>query len=201
MPPPTTESDVTQRDISLSLATAAVEDLLIFVGEKYDRQGLRETPERVAKAWRHWTQGYKADIAALFKTFEDGADGCDQMVTVRNLPFYSHCEHHMAPFFGTATIAYIPDKKILGLSKFARVLEAFAQRLQVQERLTNQVADAITEHLKPHGVGVVVRARHLCMESRGVCKQGHDTVTCALRGAFLNLGPVRNEFLQLAHKE
>ena len=133
----------------------------------------------------------------MLKTFEDGAEGCDEMVVVKDIPFYTHCEHHMAPFFGTATIAYIPDGRIVGLSKLSRVLDVFARRLQVQERLTTQVADALMEHLKPRGAGVVVRARHLCMESRGVCKQGHHTRTSALRGIFKEDSAVRAEFLSL----
>lgn len=160
------------------------------------RQGLMDTPIRVAKAWEHWAGGYHVDIPSLFKTFEDGAEGYDQMVSVVGIPFYSHCEHHLAPFFGTATIAYIPDQRVVGLSKMSRVLDAFARRLQVQERITNQVADAFVEHLKPIGVGVRIRARHLCMESRGVCQQGHHTVTTALRGAMTDQA-VRAEFLAL----
>jgi GTP cyclohydrolase I len=172
--------------------------LLQFIGENPERGGLEETPARVAKAWAFWCSGYDQDIGALLKTFEDGAEGCDEMVVVKDIPFYTHCEHHMAPFFGTATIAYLPDKKIVGLSKLNRVLNAYARRLQVQERLTAQVADALMEHLKPLGCGVVVKARHLCMESRGVCQQGHHTVTSALRGVFKDEPSARAEFLQLA---
>lgn len=162
------------------------------------RSGLKETPMRVAEAWEFWTSGYGIDPADVLKTFEDGAEGVDEMVVVKDLPFYSQCEHHLAPFFGTATIAYIPSGRVVGLSKLSRLLDVFARRLQVQERLTCQVADALTEHLKPIGVGVVVKARHLCMESRGICKQGHCTITSALRGAFKEQPEVRAEFLQLA---
>jgi GTP cyclohydrolase I len=119
------------------------------------------------------------------------------MVVVRNIPFYSQCEHHLAPFFGTATISYIPQQKIIGLSKLSRMLDIFARRLQVQERLTNQVADALFDNLNPLGVGVLIRARHLCMESRGVCQQGHETVTSALRGAMKEDARARAEFMQL----
>lgn len=164
-----------------------------------DRGGLVETPARVAKAWRFWTKGYGEDPATILKTFEDGADGCNEMVLVRDIPIYSHCEHHLAAIFGKATIAYIPDGRIVGLSKLNRLADCFARRLQVQERLTNQIADAITEHLKPKGVGVIISARHMCMESRGVCQQGHDTVTSALRGVMLE-GTPRAEFLALARK-
>lgn len=172
--------------------------LLQFIGEDPTRGGLLETPTRVAKAWKHWCKGYGVDIPALLKTFKDGADGCDEMVVVKDIPFYTHCEHHMAPFFGTATIAYIPDGKIVGLSKLPRVVDAFARRLQVQERLTNQIADAIQDNLQPKGVGVVIRARHLCMESRGIQQQGHHTITSALRGVFRTLPEARSEFLDLA---
>jgi len=159
---------------------------------------LLETPSRVAKAWKFWGSGYEQNPADVLKTFEDGAEGCDEMVFVRNIPFYTHCEHHMAPFFGTATIAYLPDKRIVGLSKLSRVLDIFARRLQVQERLTQQVADALMTHLQPLGCGVVITARHLCMESRGVCKQGHDTRSSALRGIFKTERDVRAEFLALS---
>lgn len=164
------------------------------------RPGLLETPLRVAKAFEHWFGGYAVDIPALFKTFEDGAEGTDQMVTVCNIPFYSKCEHHMADIFGTVTVAYIPKGKIVGLSKLSRVVDAFARRLQVQERMTTQIADAIQEHLDPVGVGVFVRARHMCMESRGICQQGHHTVTTALRGAIKDEPQTRAEFLALCHK-
>lgn len=160
------------------------------------REGLKETPERVAKAWLdEWGAGYRVNVPDLLKTFEDGASGVDEMVVVRNIPVYSHCEHHLASIFGIATVAYIPDGRIVGLSKINRVVKAFAQRLQVQERLTQQIASAINEHLKPIGVGVQVRARHLCMESRGVFQQGHYTITNALIGAIKDDAKARAEFL------
>lgn len=150
------------------------------------REGLQETPARVAKAFATWFGGYDVDVAGLFKTFEDGAEGCDEMVIVRDIPVYSHCEHHMAPIIGRAVVGYVPGEKIVGLSKLSRVVDAFARRLQVQERLTNQIADAIAEHLQAKAVCVYVDAKHLCMESRGV-KQvcGSSTITKAFRGATL----------------
>lgn len=175
--------------------SALVHAMLNRMGEDNTREGLAETPARVAKAWQHWTQGYRVDVATLLKTFADGAEGVDEMVTVANIPFYSHCEHHLAPFFGTATISYLPQGRVVGLSKLSRVVDAFAQRLQVQERLTGQIADALQDHLEPLGAAVRIKARHLCMESRGVCKQGHHTVTTALRGAFKTDPAVRAEFL------
>lgn len=173
----------------------AVAALLESIGEDPSREGLQETPARVAKAWAEWTSGYEVDIAKLLKVFRDGGETYNEMVLVRDLPFYSHCEHHMAPFFGTADIAYIPDGKIVGLSKLSRLLDAFARRLQVQERLTGQIADALMEHLQPKGVGVSIRARHMCMESRGVRQQGHHTVTNALRGLIHEDAKARAEFL------
>lgn len=179
-------------------AEAAVRALLAYVGENPYRQGLLETPKRVRKAWRHWCSGYSLDPAQLLKTFEDGAELCgDEMVIVRNIELYSHCEHHMAPFFGVAHVAYIPDKKIVGLSKLARVVDVYARRLQVQERLTNQIANVIDDVLQPKGVGVAITAKHFCMCSRGVQKQGSDTVTSALRGALRNDAAAREEFLRL----
>lgn len=171
--------------------------MLQFIGEDPARGGLAETPRRVARAWQFWCSGYNKDPKSVLKVFEDGAKGCDEMVLVRDIPIYSHCEHHLAPIFGTASIAYIPDGRIVGLSKLSRLADVFARRLQVQERMTNQIADALDEHLKPKGVGVVIKARHLCMESRGVCQQGHVTITSALRGAIKERPEARAEFLDL----
>jgi len=172
--------------------------LLQFIGEDPEREGLKETPQRVLKAWKEWTSGYGVDPFSVIKTFEDGGENYDEMIVVKNLPFYSHCEHHLAPFFGTATIAYIPSKRIIGLSKLGRLLEIYARRLQVQERLTTQVANALETCLEPRGVAVLIKARHLCMESRGLQRQGHETVTSAIRGVFFSERAVRQEFLSLA---
>jgi GTP cyclohydrolase I len=172
--------------------------LLQHVGENPNRGGLLETPKRVLKAWAHWTSGYAQNPADILKVFEDGAEKCDEMVIVRSIPLYSHCEHHLAPIFGIAHVAYIPNGRIVGLSKLSRLVDIFARRLQVQERLTNQIADALDENLKPLGVGVIVEARHLCMESRGVCQQGHTTRTSALRGVLKTEAEARAEFMRLA---
>lgn len=178
-----------------------IHDLLKTIGEDPDRPGLLETPDRVLRAWREdWAAGYKQDPMAVLKTFEDGAEGCDEMVLVGNIEFASHCEHHMAPFFGTAHIAYIPNKRIVGLSKLARVLDIYAKRLQVQERLTNQIADALDVGLAPLGVGVLIEAKHMCMCTRGVNKQGSTTITSALRGAMRDNPETRAEFLALARR-
>lgn len=163
----------------------------------WEREGLLETPARVAKAWDFWTSGYTEKAEDILKVFEDGADGYDEMVSVVNIPVYSKCEHHLADIFGTATVAYIPDGKIVGLSKLSRLVNMYSRRLQVQERLTVQIADAIQKHLEPIGVGVKISARHMCMESRGICQQGHHTVTTALRGAIKDEAQTRAEFLAL----
>jgi GTP cyclohydrolase IA len=176
----------------------AIRILLEESGDDDDRPGLLETPARAAKAWAEYMVGYSIEPADLLKCFEDGAENYDQMVLVKDIPFYSTCEHHLAPFFGTATVAYIPNGRVVGLSKINRLVDAFARRLQVQERLTGQIADALGEHLKPVGVGVIVKARHLCIEARGVGQQGHHTVTSALRGALLNDPSARAEFFNLA---
>jgi GTP cyclohydrolase I len=155
------------KDIEMSQTIEdVVRVLLYYLHEDPDREGLRETPSRVAQAWKEWTRGYSQDPAEVLKCFEDGGEDYDQMVMVKNLPFFSHCEHHLAPFFGTATIAYLPNKRIVGLSKLGRVLDIFARRLQVQERLTTQIADALNKHLDPKGVGVLVKARHLCFDEQ-----------------------------------
>lgn len=166
------------------------------IGEDVTRGGLLETPARAYKAWQFWTKGYHEDPAEILKVFEDGAEGYDDMVAVYKIPFYSHCEHHLAPIIGVASVAYIPDGKIVGLSKLNRIVECFARRLQVQERLTVQIADALVEHLDPKGVAVHISARHLCMESRGICQQGHFTVTQRFRGSFAeDRSSWRQEFL------
>jgi GTP cyclohydrolase I len=177
-----------------------IRDLLTYIGEDTERGGLVETPHRVAKAWKFWTSGYSKNPADILKVFEDGADGCDEMIVVKDIPFYTHCEHHLAPFFGTATVAYIPNGRIVGLSKISRVVDMFARRLQVQERLTNQIADTLLNGLQPKGVGVIITARHLCMESRGICQQGHTTITSALRGVLKDKPEARAEFMSLMAK-
>lgn len=167
--------------------------LLDEIGEDVQRPGLLETPSRVAKAWAEWTSGYDIDPKSVIKVFEEG--DYDEMVIVKNIPIYSKCEHHLADIFGTASIAYIPDGKVLGLSKLSRLANIFARRLQVQERMTVQIANALFDSdLEPLGVGVRLSCRHMCMESRGVHSQGQFTVTTALRGV-LNEGEPRAEFL------
>lgn len=180
-------------------ARELVRELLCHIGEDPEREGLLETPKRVVAAWEEWFAGYNIDVPSLYKTFTDGAprEVADEMVLEVNIPFQSWCEHHIAPFMGVAHVAYIPHGAVVGLSKLARVVDAFARRLQVQERLTNQIADSIEEHLKPTGCGVVITAEHTCMCSRGVKLAGVSTTTSALRGTFKSEPDCRAEFLQL----
>ncbi|CAB4194481.1 FolE GTP cyclohydrolase I [uncultured Caudovirales phage] len=163
-----------------------------------EREGLEETPARMAKAWAFWTSGYNMRAEDILKCFEDGAEGCDEMVVRKNIPIYSKCEHHLADIFGFCTIAYIPSGKVVGLSKMDRLADMYARRLQVQERMTNQIADAMDRCLSPHGVGVWISARHMCVESRGVQNQNSETVTIALRGAMKTDPRTREEFLAAA---
>ena len=178
-------------------ASDIVTRLLQFIGEDPSREGLRETPARFLKACGEWFAGYKQKPADVFKVFEDGAEGCQELVIVNNIPIFSFCEHHIAPIIGVAHVGYIPKGKIVGISKLARLTEIFSRRMQVQERLTNQIADAIVEHLAPIGVGVLIRAKHLCMASRGVKMPDSLTTTSAMRGALMDEPAARAEFLAL----
>jgi len=175
-----------------------VREMLAELGEDPSREGLLKTPERVEKSLRWLTRGQEMDVRevvgdALFE------EGYDNMVLVRDIEFYSLCEHHMLPFFGQAHVAYVPNGRVVGLSKVARVVDVFARRLQVQERLTDQIADALVEVLEPRGVGVVLEASHFCMMMRGVEKQNSRTLTSALRGSFRDDADTRGEFLRLVH--
>ena len=177
-----------------------VRRMLQMIGEDPDRDGLRHTPERFEKALRFLTSGYQQDPEKLL----NGAmfSVCyDQMVLVKDIEIYSLCEHHLLPFFGKCHVAYIPDKKVVGLSKIPRLVNMFARRLQIQERLTNQIASAIQQKISPLGVGVVVEARHLCMVMRGVEKQNSQTVTSAMLGAFRENVQTREEFLSLIREK
>jgi GTP cyclohydrolase I len=174
----------------------AVYGLLEGIGEDPHREGLLKTPERVAKSLRFLTRGYRQDPELLLKEAVF-TESYDEMVLVRDIDIYSMCEHHMLPFFGKAHVAYIPDGKIVGLSKIPRVVEVFSRRLQVQERLTQQIRDAIQTVLCPRGVGVVIEATHMCMVMRGVEKQNSLTTTSAMSGEFLTNQSTRSEFLRL----
>ncbi len=173
-----------------------VETILTEIGENPEREGLLKTPKRVAKAYEYLTSGYNKDIAKVL----NGAiftEDYDEMVLVRNIDFYSMCEHHMLPFFGKVHIAYIPDGKIVGLSKLPRIVDVFARRLQVQERMTKEIADTINEYLKPKGVAVVSEAYHMCMMMRGVEKQNSSTTSSSMVGVFKTDPKTRVEFLSL----
>jgi GTP cyclohydrolase I len=173
---------------------------LELLGEDPGREGLKKTPERVTTAMAWLTRGYGLDVAAVVgdAVFEESHES---IVLVRDIELYSLCEHHLLPFFGKAHIAYIPDGRIVGLSKLPRIVEVFARRLQVQERLTEEIAQAIDDVLEPRGVGVVIEAVHLCMMMRGVEKQNSRTITSALRGQFRDCPMTRDEFLRLAHRD
>ena len=176
----------------------AVYSMLEGMGENPEREGLLKTPERVARAMRFFTKGYREDPKEMLKKAVF-TESYDEMVLVKDIDLFSLCEHHMLPFFGKAHVAYIPDGKIVGLSKLPRVVEVYARRLQVQERLTQQIRDTIQEVLNPRGVGVVIEAKHMCMVMRGVEKQNSTTTTSAMSGEFLSQ-PTRSEFLRLLNR-
>jgi GTP cyclohydrolase IA len=175
----------------------SIRNLIRWAGDDPDREGLADTPKRVARAWREYCQGYDEDPGLhLAKTFEE-VGGYDEIVLLKDIPFQSHCEHHMAPIIGRASIAYLPTDRVVGISKLARVLHGFAERLQVQERLTAQVAQSIWDNLKPHGVAVVIEAQHGCMTGRGVKTHGVSMVTSRMLGCFLHDADSRKEVLSL----
>ncbi len=175
----------------------AVRTIIRWAGDDPDREGLLDTPRRVARAWREYARGYEEDPAQhLSRTFEE-VGGYDEIVVLKDIPFQSHCEHHMAPIIGTASIAYLPRDKVVGISKLARVLHGFARRLQVQERLTAQVADCIWDHLQPKGVAVIIEASHACMTARGVNTPGVMMTTIRMMGTFREDERSRREVLAL----
>lgn len=176
-----------------------IRGLLLEIGENPEREGLLKTPERVKKMLQHLTSGYRQNLQELV----NGAvfhEKYDEMILVKDIEFYSLCEHHMVPFFGKAHVAYIPDEKIIGLSKIARIVDMFARRLQVQERMTVEIANALMEVLRPKGVGVVLEAQHLCMQMRGVQKQDSCAVTSEMLGDFRDDSKTREEFLSLIRR-
>jgi len=177
-----------------------IRQILETIGEDPDREGLVKTPERVARSYQELCSGYVADPDAMVQKALFQAEG-KEMIVVKDIDFYSLCEHHMLPFFGKAAVAYIPNGKIVGLSKVARVVEAYARRLQVQERLTAQIADCLMRNLDALGVAVVLKAQHLCMMMRGIQKQNSLAVTSEMLGAFQDRGKTRAEFLRLMREE
>jgi GTP cyclohydrolase IA len=189
--PPTRRKKVSRRD-----AEEAVRTLLRWAGEDPEREGLLETPKRVVNAYHDWFSGYKSDPADyLRRTFEE-VGGYDEMVVLRDISFESHCEHHMAPIIGRVHVGYLPTNKVVGISKLARVVEGYARRFQVQEKLTAQIANCITDVLKPRGAGVVIDAAHQCMTTRGVHKRGVSMITSRMTGTFREDARTRAEFLQ-----
>ncbi|MBX2802323.1 MAG: GTP cyclohydrolase I FolE [Myxococcales bacterium] len=178
-------------------AKQAVKTLIRWAGDDPDREGLVDTPRRVVSAYREFFAGYDQDPREfLSRTFEE-VDGYDEMVVLRDIALESHCEHHMVPFVGVAHVGYLPNRRVVGISKLARVLDVFAKRLQIQEKLTRQVADVIAEVLQPRGVGVVIQASHQCMTSRGVRKTGVTMMTSCLLGEFRDNASTRREFLSM----
>ena len=192
----TTTARKTRRP-SRKQAEEAISTLLLWAGEDPDREGLAETPKRVARAYEDWFSGYKDDpVSFLKRTFQE-VDGYDEMIVLRDITFESHCEHHMAPIIGKAHIGYLPDHKVVGISKLARVVDTFARRFQVQEKMTAQIANCIEDVLKPKGVGVVIEAVHQCMTTRGIHKSEVSMVTSQMNGLFRKDARTRAEFLRM----
>lgn len=183
---------------SRSEAEAAFRTIIRWAGDDPDRPGLLETPARIARAFEEFFSGYALDPAAILRKTFDEIDGYDEMIVLRGIRFESHCEHHLAPIIGHAWVGYIPDGRVVGISKLARVVDAFSKRLQIQEKLTAQIANTIDDVLGPRGVGVVIRAAHECMTTRGVHKPGTTLVTTRMLGCFRDDPKVRKEFLALA---
>jgi GTP cyclohydrolase I len=182
-------------------AEDAFRRILRWIGENPDRDGLRDTPKRLVRAFREYFSGYDEDPEdVLRKTFEE-VEGYDEMIVLRGVAFESHCEHHVAPIIGRAWVGYVPDRRVVGISKLARVVDIYARRLQIQERLTAQIANTIESVLQPRGVAVVVKAAHLCMVSRGVRKRGTDLVTSRMLGCFRAQPMTREEFLSLVNSD
>jgi GTP cyclohydrolase IA len=182
-------------------AEEAFRSIIRWIGEDPSRDGLLETPERLVRAFREYFCGYDEDPEEILKkTFEE-VDGYDEMVVLRGVPFESHCEHHVAPIIGRAWVGYVPNRRVVGISKLARVVEAYARRLQIQERMTAQIANAIETVLSPGGVAVVIKATHHCMLSRGVKKHGADLVTSRMLGVFRDNPMTRGEFLALVNSD
>ncbi|MBT3215982.1 MAG: GTP cyclohydrolase I FolE [Candidatus Marinimicrobia bacterium] len=173
-----------------------IKTLLTEIGEDPSREGLKKTPKRVAKSWNYFSSGYLTNIDELVNDAIFDED-CSEMIVVRDIEFFSMCEHHMIPFFGRCHVGYIPDKKVIGLSKIPRIVNAFARRLQVQERLTGQIAETIEKILNPVGVGIVMEGRHLCMQMRGVEKQNSFATTSAMLGQFRESSETRSEFMSI----
>jgi GTP cyclohydrolase I len=200
----TKPTEIMLHDSKVELPQESIADLvrkmIALVGEDPNREGLRKTPERFEKAFKFLTSGYHQNLDSVMNgaTF---SVAYDEMVVVKDIEFFSLCEHHLLPFFGKAHVAYLPNKRVLGLSKIARLVNMFARRLQIQERMTSQIAQAIEEKISPEGVGVIIEARHLCMQMRGVEKQHGQAVTSAMLGSFRHNKQTRDEFLSLVRNQ
>ncbi|HEY2456006.1 MAG TPA: GTP cyclohydrolase I FolE [Candidatus Acidoferrum sp.] len=196
-------TEIVLHDTGVELPKESISDLvrkmIQLVGEDANREGLRKTPERFEKAFKFLTSGYHQNVDTVLNgaTF---SVHYDEMVVVKDIEFFSLCEHHLLPFFGKAHVAYLPSKRVLGLSKIARLVNMFARRLQIQERMTSQIAEAIQDKISPEGVGVIIEARHLCMQMRGVEKQHGQAVTSAMLGSFRHNKQTRDEFLSLVRQ-
>lgn len=197
-------TEIVLHETKLEMPQGSIADLvrkiLVALGEDPNREGLRRTPERYEKALKFLTSGYHLNLDTVLNgaTF---SVHYDEMVVVKDIEFFSLCEHHLLPFFGKAHVAYLPSQKVLGLSKIARLVNMYARRLQIQERMTSQIADAISEKISPEGVGVIIEARHLCMQMRGVEKQHGQAVTSAMLGSFRHNKQTRDEFLSLVRNQ
>lgn len=192
------EAEFTMPEADRDSVVQGLQQILSYIGEDPAREGLLETPERVIRSWEKLYGGYKQDPTELLRKSFSEVSGYSQMIILRDIEFYSMCEHHMLPFFGKAHVAYIPKNKVVGISKLARLVEVFARRLQIQERLTEQIAESLFLAADALGVGVIIEAQHFCMVARGVEKQNSVMTTSALRGAFLDNATTRQEFFNLA---
>jgi len=180
----------------MELSNELIKSILRQLGEDPEREGLKDTPSRVVKSWSEIYAGYKVDVSSIFTIFKDIQD-YSQIVICKNIEMYSTCEHHLLPFIGKAHVAYLPNKKVIGLSKLARLVDAYSRRLQIQERIGEQVTDALMEHLQPKAAACIIEASHLCMRMRGVNKQESTMITSSMKGEFLNDTAMRSELLQL----
>ncbi|MCZ2328308.1 GTP cyclohydrolase I FolE [Bartonella sp. F02] len=185
---------------SLKEVEAAVRTLLLWIGENPNREGLLDTPSRVAKAYGDLFSGYNESVEEILGTVFEEVSGYNEPVIIKDIPFYSHCEHHMIPIVGKAHIAYLPDKKVVGLSKVARVVNVFSRRLQTQETMTAQVADALNKYLKPRGVAILIEAEHMCMVMRGVQKHGTTTITTSFRGYYEKNSVAQSHFMTMIRR-
>jgi len=198
--PTTVDNAATPARPSRVEAEAAVRTLILWAGDNPDREGLEATPERVVRSYEEFYAGYQQDPVEILRTTFEETEGYDEMVVLKDITFESHCEHHMVPVIGKAYVAYLPDKRVVGISKLVRVVEAYSKRLQIQEKMTAQIANAINDTLHPKGVAVVVEGEHQCMTTRGVHKPGVGMVTSTMLGAFREDSSTRREFLAIIGK-